>query len=81
MPHVGAPPFQTSCLGKGEPDVDGHDEEGGETYIDIGGEHEDECQKGAGQHGQEVDEDVLHCGGERTDTLVDAGLQAACFIA
>lgn len=61
--------------------IDGHDEEGGEAHIDVGGEHEDEGKKGTGEEGQEVDEYTLYGDRKTAYALVDAGLQLACLVA
>ena len=78
--HLLAPSAQLMCLVRGDPDIDRHDEEGGQTHIHIGHEHQDQCQEGRSEEGQEVDERVLHRGRERTDTLVDTRLQAAGLV-
>ena len=79
--HLLAPTAQLMGLVSGDPDIDRHDEEGGQAHIHIGHKHQDQCQEGRGEEGQEVDERILHRGRKRTDTLVDTRLQATGLVA
>ena len=76
-PHFAAPPLEPTRLAVGDPEIDGHDAEGHESHIDIGGEHQDQGEQGAGEQRQQVDEEVLHGARQRADALVDTGLEFA----
>ena len=77
VPHIAAPALELLGLADGDPEVDGDYEEGRESYIDVGGEDEDEGEDCAREEGQEVDEEVLHRAGEAAHTLVDTCLELA----
>ena len=81
MAHVLSPAFEPTRLPDGDEDVDGYDEEGYESDVDVGGKHEDEGKEGTCEEGQEVDEDALHGGGEAAYALVDTGLEFAGLVA
>ena len=61
-----------ACGGSNEEPAD--DQQGGEAHVDVGGEHQDEGEQGAGEQRQQIDKEVLHCSRQRADTLVDSSL-------
>ena len=72
--HFPAPAFEPASLAIGNPEINGDDSQGHQSHIDIGREHQDQCQRRAGEQRQQVDEKILHRPGDAADTLVDTGL-------
>ena len=73
--HVAAPALELARLAHRDPEVDGHDQQGGEAHVDVGGEHQDEREHGTREERQQVDEEVLHRAREAAHALVDTRLE------
>ena len=58
--HFASPSLESFCLPICNPEINRHDSKRDEANIDVGCEHENQCQEGAGEKGEKVDEKVLH---------------------
>ena len=74
MAHLPSPSFEPPRLTDGNPEIHRHDGQGHQPHIDIGGEHEDKGQEGAGEKRQQVDKEILHRTGQTAHALVYTGL-------
>ncbi len=72
--HFPPPSLQALGLPVGNPEIHRDDPQGHQPHIDIGREHEDEGQQGAGEQRQQVDEEILHRARKAAHALVDTGL-------
>ena len=78
--HIAAPAVELAGLAYGDPDIDGHYSKRCETNVDIGPEHKDEGQDGAGEQRKEVYEKVLYRAGKAADALVYPGLELSGIV-
>ena len=77
-----ASPALHSCrLDIGHPEIDGHDAQGHEAHVEVGGEHQHEGEDGAGEERQNLDEEIVHRVAQAHDASVDTRLQLSRLVA